>query len=232
MSIAPICFLYFTKDNSSLSNDHVTNLFYDGSRLWVGTYVGLNFVSKSSFEIFNLENSGVANETLSFTQDLQERLWVGTYNGLYFKERDSDVHQPARKFFSKFVIEDERVMSVSVRGQELWLGYRHNGVQIVDLQSGVIYKQDFPGNPNLGVTKILHTLDASTWIGTYNNGLYRIRSGNAEPFYSADDTDEFLLSEKSITALFETNDNGLLIGTEGGIYQYNTVTGKITAIPL
>ena len=222
----------FTKKNSSLSNDHVTTLFHDGNVLWVGTYFGLNLVSKSSFETFNLANSGVANEILSFSTDLADRLWIGTYDGVFYREKNSKVHHPVQALSPEITIADQRIMSIAAKAQEIWLGFRHSGIQIVDLANQTTYKQYFPENSNLAITKILHTSNGDTWVGTYHNGLYRLRGGKVDPLYREASEDYTGLNQQSITALYETKSGGLLIGTEGGAYAFDPITKYFSPLKL
>ena len=222
----------YTKNNSLLANDHVTTLFHDENTLWVGTYSGINSVTESSFEMFNFEDSGVPNEILSFTPDFMDRLWIGTYSGLYYQTSDSRDHHSFQSFYKNTEIEDQRIMSISAKGKKLWIGLRHNGVQVVDLVNGETYKQDFSGRSNLAITKILHANDGTTWIGTYYNGLFRVTNGESISLYGEGGRNSSKLDEQSITTIFEASAGRLIIGTEGGAYSYDPITTGFSPLKL
>jgi ligand-binding sensor domain-containing protein/two-component sensor histidine kinase len=224
----------FSQKNSFLSNDHVTSLYFDGEILWVGTYFGLNLVSKTSFETFNFENSGVANEVLSFSSDNSGRTWVATYDGIYFIHSGTNQHQSLHSLRPEVNIVDQRIMSVATEGNNLWLGFRHNGIQIIDLTSGHSTSPKLPLRPDFAITKILHTSDDTTWVGTYFNGLFSIKNGIVTSYYITDSDVQSSkqLQERSITALFEAHDRQLLIGTEGGAFKFSRVSGDFTPIKI
>lgn len=69
----------------SLSNDHVTCLFFDTrGHLWIGTAAGLNVlnVQDSSFTKFTTQQGLSDNYVSSLIEDDEGYLWVGTHDGL------------------------------------------------------------------------------------------------------------------------------------------------------
>ena len=220
------------EDNSAISNNDVTTLWKDQGILWVGTYYGIDMITKSSFKTFNRRNSGIFNEVLSFSEDSKNRAWVGTYNGVYVREPDSNIHAPIYSLFPEVSLQDTRVMAVAARDQELWLGFRKNGAQIINLRDGSSYKVVFPGHASTAVTTILHVGSTTTWIGTYENGLYEAKKRQVNSRYGSAGQGSKFLPQKSITALLEMDSGSIIIGTEGGIYRYLPSKDKFFPIDL
>jgi ligand-binding sensor domain-containing protein/two-component sensor histidine kinase len=228
----PDVFVTLREDNSALSNNDVTKLWKDQGVLWVGTYYGIDMITKSNFETFNRGNSGVFNEVLSFTEDSMNRLWVGTYDGVFFREPSSKIHMPIHTLLPGISFKDTRVMAVAARDQKLWLGFRENGVQILDLQDGSSSKVVFPGHTSTAVTTVLHSDNNTTWIGTYENGLYKVKTGYVSSQYDPAAQDSSYLSEQTITALIQLSSGSILIGTAGGLYRYIPLKDEFHSIDL
>ncbi len=211
-------FKYFSQDNSELSNSHVTSLLGDEKIIWVGTYQGLNSISFVPFDNFNEQNSGVFNDVLAFEEDIDHNLWVGTFDGLY-------VYNEERKFHINFAdipgsgdLNDHRIMTISAKANELWLGFRRDGVQIVNTKSFHVTTPPIPALKQLEVTKIIHTERGQTWLATFNHGLYRIEG---EKIYSYMPNG---LPEESVTILLSKKTGGILAASEHNIYEYDEAT--------
>lgn len=209
----------YSAQNSHLSNNDVHALSSDGGSLWVGTYFGIDFLFSSSFDIFNMRNSGIENEIMSFTEDSEKRLWIGTYNGMYFRKEKSGHHKSITKLYPKVSISDERIMSSSVIGEDLWLGLRGDGLHVVNLADGTNFKPKVGFDSNVAVTKILHTQNGETWVGTHKSGLYRFRKMKLIAHYGLDVLSPYFSLEDVVTALFETEKGMILVGTEHGLLE-------------
>jgi ligand-binding sensor domain-containing protein/two-component sensor histidine kinase len=214
----------YSVQNSHLSNNDVHALSSDGGSLWVGTYFGIDFLFSSPFDIFNMRNSGVENEIMSFTEDSAKRLWIGTYNGMYFREEKSQHHKSITKLYPKVSISDDRIMSSSVIGDNLWLGLRGDGLQIVNLADGTNVKPKVGLDSNVAVTKILHTQNGETWVGTHKSGLYRFREMKLIAHYGLDILSQYFGLEDVVTTLFETKEGMILVGTEHGLLEIDPKT--------
>jgi ligand-binding sensor domain-containing protein/two-component sensor histidine kinase len=217
----------YLSENSGLSNSQITTLSGENDLLWVGTYQGINTITFVPFEIFNKENSGVFNDVLAFEEDINNNLWVGTFNGLYLFDRDAESHTRFQNLAVSDEILDHRIMTISSKGSELWLGFQKNGVQVVNTESLAVRTPSIDNLKGLEVTKILHTGDERTWIATFNQGLYRLDN---------EKTISYLLNgalpESSITILFETNNGAIIASSERKIYQYHESADQFRAIDL
>jgi signal transduction histidine kinase/ligand-binding sensor domain-containing protein len=65
---------------------------------------------------------------------------------------------------------------------------------------------------NLSVSRLLGTRDGSVWIGTSDEGLYRLRGGQLEHFELSEG-----LSDRNVLALLEGREGGLWVVTPAGV---------------
>lgn len=217
----------FTESNSEISNEQITSLDKDQDLIWVGTAQGLNIVSFSPFETFNQKNSKIFNDVLSFEQDHKGRIWVGTYDGVYLFDQSNNSHFRIDSEANWPEVYDQRVMTMAAKGTQLWLGFRHGGIQVIDTAEIIDITPDWPEIAKLAVTKILHTGNDETWIATYDNGLFRIKANHLESFVSNNS-----LAETSVTLLLELPNGDLLLGAENTILQYSRETNQFSALGL
>ncbi|MEH6635091.1 MAG: triple tyrosine motif-containing protein [Halioglobus sp.] len=204
---------FFEQSNSELSNNHITLIYKDNRSIWIGTYQGLNVISFVPFTTFNKKNSGVFNDVMAFSQDSSEQVWVGTYNGLYRFDEKKRSHIKTGERFDEPAILDQRIMTLATKGDEVWLGFRRGGVQVINAPRKK--RPAIQNSSELEVTKILHLINGETWVGTHNQGLFRLQGDLADSFLLNNE-----LPESSISTLFQRASGALLIGTENGIYEY------------
>ena len=216
----------FHDKNSELSNNHILMLYKDGDHVWIGTYQGLNLLSFVPFATFNKKNSGVFDDVSAFEQDDSGRIWVGTYNGLYLFDYATGLHTRVGEAHGPIPLVDQRVMTIAAKNDVLWLGFRQGGIQIFDLNNNPPHS--IPSIPNVGeleVTKILHLTNGATWIGTYNQGLFRIKDNQVDSFLANNS-----LAELSITLLFQLKSGEVLVGTQYDVYRYDSERGRFETI--
>ena len=216
----------FRQENSQISNNHVTTIFGDKNMVWVGTYQGLDTITFVPFEIFNKQNSGIFEDVLAFEEDTEKNLWIGTFNGLYRYNKNTGKHTRFQELKQSIEILDERIMTLATRGKKLWLGFRKNGVQIVDTETLEITAPQLPSIQELEVTKIYHADSGSTWVGTFNHGLYQIKTNS---YFS------YLLNglpERSVTVLLETKSGDIIAASERNFYKYISSSNSFALLNL
>jgi ligand-binding sensor domain-containing protein/two-component sensor histidine kinase len=215
----------YLSENSNLSNSEVTTLFADNDLIWAGTYQGLNTISFVPFETFNNENSGVFNDVLAFTEDGNNDLWIGTFNGLYFFDNVTANHVHFLDLSTQGSISDHRIMTISSKGNELWVGFQQNGLQIIDTETRAVRKPSIDNLEEMEVTKILHTPDKTTWVATFNQGLYRLNNNRVRSYLS-----NGALPESSVINLFTPRDGGIFASSERKIYQHHEETDTFISL--
>ena len=215
----------YHENNSQLSNNHITILHKDDRQVWIGTYQGLNLLSFVPFSTFDQKNSHVFNDVLAFEQDNDGRIWVGTYNGLYLLDPENGSHTKIGAISGSPPIIDQRIMTIAAKGDVIWLGFRQGGVQIIDIESGAHSIPNIPNINELEITKILHFTSGETWIGTYNQGLFRIKEHQVDSFAESN-----LLPESRITQLFQLQSDELLIVAQNRVYSYSSRYARFSPI--
>ena len=215
----------FTIENSHLSNNHVTDLYAGIDTIWVGTYQGLNNVFFHTFLTFSQSNSGISNDVMAFARDKYDKFWVGTYDGLFSFDQTLMLGKGGPKISERLDTPDPRVMTLASRDDQLWIGLRQGGIYIYNLEERIGYKKHISEDKNLSITKIYHESESTTWVGTYNNGLFRITKDLTESFMSSES-----LMEERVTIIVQLENTDLLIGTETGIFRYSIRKNKFEPI--
>ncbi|MCP5194070.1 MAG: hypothetical protein H6987_13525 [Pseudomonadales bacterium] len=205
----------FLQDNSDLASSHITALFDDDDTLWVGTFHGLNTASFKPFDTFSQQNSQIFNDVLTFEEDMDGNLWVGTFNGLFLYDELSGTHKRFQGMSNLNELTDQRIMTMSATGKLLWLGFRKNGVQIVDTKSLAVTTPTTPILRELEVTKIVHAKSGSTWIASFTSGLYRVNGEAITSYFSRG------IPENSVTIILQTSNGEIFAGSEHTIYRYD-----------
>lgn len=177
--------------------------------LWIGTWEGAARFNGRSFTVFGRgEPSGMPDVGIRtiYKNRQQDLIFAGARGGLS-ERRSDDWHswQPYQVLINA-VTEDAQ--------GNLWLATEGQGVFRQTPQGERTQFTLQQGLPSNVVSSILTTGDGTVWIGT-GLGLIRLNSEDniIKPIATAN------LPEVPILALTEYK-NGLLIGTERGLYQY------------
>jgi ligand-binding sensor domain-containing protein/signal transduction histidine kinase len=91
------------------------------------------------------------------------------------------------------------------------------GLGLQELREGVWRDYILPGldGPEMHVSTLLRDREGDLWIGTGNNGLYRVHGGQADHFGSTDG-----LSSDAVQGLFEDREGDLWVATSRGIDRF------------
>jgi ligand-binding sensor domain-containing protein/anti-sigma regulatory factor (Ser/Thr protein kinase) len=211
----------FTTENSYISNNHITSIFDDGKSVWIGTYQGLDKLRLSAFSTYNIKRGGISEDVLAFEEDSRGNLWVGTYNGLYIFRKGLAFSDKAELVETT----DTKVMTIAENGDEIWVGFRQAGVQVINSKTFENIEKPFLDLNRLAVTKILHDCRGWTWIATYGDGLYLIRDQQIISLF-----DRGVLEEEFVTIVATLKNCGLIVGTETSIHRYEVDTDSFTRL--
>jgi len=167
-------FKTFTRQNSPLSNDRITCLYEDASKvLWIGTDGGgLYSCQKGLWQNFTT-NDGLSNPHVrTIIGDWNGDLWVGTDYGLDRISRDGiHVYTDEDGLYDNIITD----LCLDNWGT-LWIGTLRGG--LVRFKEGVIAVYGYEeGLLNLSVQSLAADHLGNIWIGTLE-GLYLLRSGD------------------------------------------------------
>jgi len=231
-------------DRTSLSNDRILSLYQDrGGVMWVGTQGGglnrWNTVT-SAFNLIRADPTGRPslsnNGVTSFASEGEGVLWVGTFGGLNrIDRRTGAVRSFVHDANDPGSLGDDRVMSLLVDREDVWVGTYESGLHRFDPKAGRFtrYQPDEADEQTLsgrGISALLPDDDGRLWVGVFRGGLNRFdpATGKATRYRHAEE-DPATLSSDSVIALSRDASGALWVGTDGGgLNRFDPATGKVT----
>ncbi len=195
--------------HQGLSSDQVTSVCEStNADFWIALDgEGLDYLSKNGkIKHFDSTQGLMNGHVWSVLEDHQGIVWAGTWDGLFKRKDDrfinlSDGIKIARQVFATF--ED--------RQGNIWLGQQGLGA-LTRLSAHEQTLVTIPGTTSsLDVRVMAQDSQDGFWVGTENEGLYRLQNGR---WTHLDKTDG--LASESIWSLYADNDGTMWIGTCGG----------------
>ncbi|WP_330946039.1 two-component regulator propeller domain-containing protein [Thermomonas sp. LB-4] len=201
----------FVQLSPRLPEDGVPSLAEDNAgHLWIGTVNnGLFRLAGSGVEHFTSRRELPNNRVASLLADREGSIWVGTNAGLM---RLSDA--PFTTWNSDQGLSDDYVRALAAapdggiwigtgRGLNLW---RNNAIV-----AGYTKADGLPGD---SILSLLQARDGSLLVGTYTDGVLRLRDGQVVARY---DSADGMPGSNQIRALAEGKDGTVWIGTTRGL---------------
>lgn len=154
---------------TELTDPMVNRLMWDAdSTLIVLTHTGgVNFIPTQTHGLFYTmlpkinATERLLNKVRDFCQDEKGNLWIGTDRGLYQTNKDLRVITPYDKVHFPY-----EITTLLLDGNELWIGTRHYGIRVLNIETGNITQHTFSRN-------LPHTIPDNRV-----NSIYRTRKGN------------------------------------------------------
>ena len=221
------------KENApfNLKSDVVSCVYpVTDSQIWVSTRGGGAYLIMPKSKMFKNVSESFSDNNLELTrsifQDSQNQLWIGTeQNGLIYY---GDQTQPLYKDYKKIDIGttyENRAYSIeeTIHNNKniIWIGTT-SPVSLVRVNAKT--KEKIPQKnsiyPELGNVFAIKKSDNNTlWIGTYNNGLWRLTINNNGNIlgYHQFNTLNSNISSNIIRNISLDSKNNLWIGTDMGI---------------
>lgn len=204
-------------DTSGPPSSVITALAEDsGGMLWIGTARGLMRFDGYRFRLYG-NHSGTPQEEVSLfvrslLADADGSLWVGTdFNGLARYDPATDRLSPLDTQTPLPASYSVNALAMDSRGQ-LWAGTDDQGLLLrnTDGTIQIFHAEDGTGLPDNRIESLLIDGKDNLWLGSWS-GLSR-RAPDADNFTRvATDT-----INARITALLETSDGAIWIGSRGG----------------
>lgn len=193
-----------------LPRDSIQHVYRDRvGHIWIGTVShGVFRLSPAGLERigseFGLPNSRVA----TLFEDREGSMWVGTNGGL-MRLRDAS--------FSNLGVEhglaDDYVRALLAHPEGgLWVG-SSSGLDWVSGSPAVV--SSIQELRRSSVLSLAPSADGSLWVGTYSQGVLRLRGGQVVERYDSRDG----LSANQIRAIVEARDGSLWVGSNRGLSQ-------------
>ena len=190
----------------------ITALLQDGHGVvWVGTENrGVLRVDEEGIEQVGRMQGLPEGRVAVLFEDHEHSLWAGVNGGLY-RMREAlfgsiGVQAGLGNDFVRTLASDEH--------GRVWVG-GSSGVDAVAPDGSIHHTVLKPANANRGEVSVLSllALDGELWVGTYGDGLYRLRDGHTLARYDHDDG----LPNNHVRSLARARDGGLWVGTRQGV---------------
>jgi len=177
----------------------------DGA-LWIGTLSGLNRWKDGRVTTFTTKEGLASDEILATTEDGQGRLWVGTAAGLNLMQQGKVL---AFAGYERLAGAEVRALALA-RDGTVWAASAEQLIRLRDVAVAESYgREQLPAKTSLRT--LMPSADDSLWIGTFGDGLLRLRGGQFARFGL-----EQGLSNGAISSLLAEADGTLWVGTTLG----------------
>lgn len=218
------------QDNFSLGNNAVQSLFEDERRnIWIGTTSGIYIYNRTEdqFIHFNKKTDygvSISSEIKKVIRTEKGQIWIATLGqGIFIYEPKTDKLKQHSQYTS-FVWDisqdkNHRVYSSSL--QEGLICYDLNGKRIESYTSFLNQKE----SGNLKINSIL-VLDDNIWFSVGTNTL-AVLDSKTKQIKTYNSTEQNI---GTIRAISDFSERELLVGSDNGLYIFNTMDGEFTRV--
>jgi len=148
--------------------------------------------------------------------DARDRVWIGTFDGLIYRDSDGSFHRAPESFH----LPPGLAWPYLAPDGALWI-VAGDGVYRVE-EGEAVLKHRVPGQGHL--TALLQDRRGELWIGTENNGLFRIGRRGVERFPST-----VAIPGGRISVLFEDAEGSIWVGANAGLFRLReTLIANVT----
>ncbi|WP_102797109.1 ligand-binding sensor domain-containing diguanylate cyclase [Bowmanella denitrificans] len=195
-------------------NQVLTN---NAGELWIATNNQGLYRQTANGQLQHFDSSsGLPSQSIkALFEDNNSRIWVGTTAGLAYLDRNSfHVHTAIPDIPVVGLTEDSQGALLVASEQGL---FRQNGQDFVPFYQHILSR---------GVSQILADNQNALWVGTVNDGLYRLHNGQIEHKGVNDG-----LPDSRIKALYQDREGSIWVGTNGGLVRlrkanFTTISSK------
>lgn len=218
-------------DNNSLHNNFIRSLLQkNDSLIYVGTDAGLyilNIIDNSFTPFHELVQNGyqITTAITSLLKDRKGDLWIGTMlEGVFVY--NSHTNSLKKAFAHKHHLERKAIWTIyEGKAGVIWIGTRggllryNEDLGHFNAVKGMffdVYQSEHE------ILSICEDDNGLLWLGTWNDGL-RLYNKNENTYLSfLNDKDRYRVTQ--IRSLFQYKPNHLLVGSDVGLYNFNTET--------
>lgn len=217
-------------DQFSLSDNVIYSMYQDREGgIWIGTYFGgINYIPRqyNFFEKYYpvADRNSISGERISgICQDSEGNIWIGT------EDAGLNKFNPKTKTFEHFKVNAGKnslsyhnVHDVIVDGDNLWVGFFNNGIDVINLKSHKISHYSKSNRPDMldnnDVFALYKDRTGKIWIGT-----------SSAAFIYNKEKDQFIkqtqIGQHFISDIIEDKDGRIWFATyDVGVFRYNPRT--------
>lgn len=226
----------FLDISDGLSNNSVTTIFQDSDGyMWFGTYDGLNRYDGYNFKVFrnriNDKKSLLFNTVYNIEGDSKKNIWVGGSNGVCIYNKTTATFHPVEYTISNKkpeVLKDIIHQMRSVSNNLVLIASQNLG--LIAFENGSFVGKHIPLNV-LGNRISVNNYDAIAIQDDKKNNhswVYIKNVGISSYNYKAKDLKVVFPLSKEVKAMKLGADGNLLLGTDEGLFLFNTKTGILS----
>jgi ligand-binding sensor domain-containing protein len=217
-----------SRPGGGLGNAYVQSVFVDHRQdLWVSTWgqgvykISYYLKGDKPLVIKNLTtvNGLAANHVYGVFQDSEQNYWFATYDGLSMLVDETFSFIPS--FEEPF---GKNILALHSDKDHIWLGGESGLLRVARNNAGnKTFFGTGRGLPFDKVTALVTCFDNNLWVGTGNNGIYKIADGSSK-------AEQFHYSQNSIENTINNlkfDDGILTAATSGGVFTFNLKTGSL-----
>jgi signal transduction histidine kinase/ligand-binding sensor domain-containing protein len=217
----------FTKESGHISDNKVWSLAADSEKLWIGTDGGgltvlnkatlkSNFFKHSYYNARSISSNTVRSVSIDPTGDL----WFGTFNGgvSYLPSFAIKFHTFRKEPDTPFSLPHNAILCFYEQTDgTLLIGTDGGGLAY--MKDGKFFKYNFPDGvkPPSVVLSIKETSEGDIFLGTYQEGLYKIGRNKAVKRFQFSPDDVSSISSNIVWDIEEDDDGMVWLATEVGL---------------
>lgn len=215
-------FQYFNESSSAKGfvSDRARTVMQDSSgSVWIGTLDGVYSYDIEKEQVFSHENAWrgqrPGNEIYDIYEDSAGSLWLGDWYGV-------SIWNPRSSYFPVVNFGNSEtmaaVLSLTEFDENTALIGSFLGMHVWDHRKDVIDSFYWNGEDRVEgrVASLYRDIDGSVWVGTFDEGVYRIVGNNIVEHFYHDPSNDSSISFNGITGFFRDSRNRLWISTYGG----------------
>ena len=183
-----------------------------------------------AFKSSSILNSLPSKDVQSVYQDRDGYIWISTRNGL-FQYDGYSITTYKSNLYRPDLLTNNNIYCVAEDAQHrLWIG-TYSGLNVLDKQTGQIWKIDDPEINGIGISQILVTSDNRILFATEGGLLEYLEDGNRFSVFNQDNTGG-VFPKTTVKSLFEDDRGDIWIGTwSQGLFRYEKRTGEYWKYP-
>ena len=145
----------------------------------------------------------------ALAEDVEGNLWIGAPNQL-MRWRDGSFQTYLNELEGS-TLSSVYSLAAAVDGS-VWAAIPRKGFGVLRMVNGLPKKAVFPGIDTTQITSVFIDHDQSLWMGTLNDGVYRVYGERVDHFRTEDG-----LSSNAVHSFFEDREGNLWLATSKGL---------------
>lgn len=205
-------FINYTREHGLSATIIYDTMIDREGKIWFGTLGGgVSIYSGDYFYSYNIDTGLPNNVVTGFEEDEEGRIWVATLGGgiAIIDDGEFTILREENGLIDNKVYAIYRDSS-----GRMWIG---TGEGISVFENGELTTYDGNGHSFRMVRKFYEDTETGYfWIATYNDGIFRVKDGELEQFYTGN-----VLTNNTVMDIKKADNGDLWFATYGGAVRYD-----------